>query len=150
VRVARERTSLDLPPERAAALWTDLRRWPTFMEGFSRVVRTDGDWPRQGSKIVWESIPGGRGRVTERVSEWGEGRLVTEVFEEALTGTQTVRFGIAQNGESAVEIQLEYTLSKPGPLAGVTDFFFIRRALTASLGRTLRRFATEAEEEAGL
>jgi len=32
----------------------------------------------------------------------------------------------------------------------VTDLLFIRRALGDSLGRTLRRFAVEAEEEAGL
>ena len=35
-------------------------------------------------------------------------------------------------------------------VGAVTDMLFIRRALRDSLERTLRRFAVEAEEEAGL
>jgi hypothetical protein len=154
--LARERTGVDLPPRRAAELWTDVRRWPTFVEGFARVLELAGHWPEEGAKVVWESIPGGRGRVTERVREWrppdgdGDGRLVTQVFELALTGTQTVEFAAGEDGGSAVGLELDYRLAKEGPLAWLTDLLFIRRALTASLGRTLRRFATEAAEEAGL
>lgn len=148
--VARERTTVDLPPDRAAELWTDLQRWPTFIEGFARVVETRGDWPKEGSRLVWESIPSGRGRVTERVREREDGVLVTDVFEKALAGTQTVRFGPAEGGGSIVELELDYRLTREGPLSWLTNVLFIRRALTASLRRTLRRFATEAAEEAGL
>jgi hypothetical protein len=154
--VARERTVVDLPPTRAAELWTDVRRWPTFVEGFARVLQLDGRWPERGAKLVWESTPGGRGRVTERVREWqppgadGGGRLVTELFEQALTGTQTVTFDVDEDSRSVVGLELDYRLAKQGPLSKLTDLLFIRRALAASLGRTLRRFEVEAAEEGGL
>ena len=43
-----------------------------------------------------------------------------------------------------------YTLTRAGVLRQITDVLFIRRALNQALGRTLARFATEAEEEAAL
>ena len=46
-------------------------------------------------------------------------------------------------------MSLEYGLSL-GPLRGVADALFIRRALRDALRRTLFRFGLEAEEEAGL
>jgi hypothetical protein len=49
-----------------------------------------------------------------------------------------------------VELSLEYTLTKYGPLSAVADAIFVRRALRDALARTLRRFAVEAEDEAGL
>ena len=45
---------------------------------------------------------------------------------------------------------LQYELTSESPLSGVTDLLFIRRALRDALGRTLRRFAVEAQDEAGL
>jgi hypothetical protein len=148
-RVARAATVVPLAPEGALSLWTNLGRWPTFVEGFARVVESSEDWPAEGSKLVWESGAGGRGRVTERVSEHGTGRFTTQVFEEALTGRQTVTAAEDADG-TRVELALEYELSKWGPLRGLADAIFIRRALRDSLGRTLRRFSVEAEEEAGL
>ena len=47
-------------------------------------------------------------------------------------------------------MDLDYTLTEGGPLSGITDLLFIRRALTDAIRRTLRRFATEAAEEARL
>ena len=58
-----------LEPEAALALWTDPSRWATFVEGFARVLERDEDWPAEGAKVVWESMPDGRGRVTEKVVE---------------------------------------------------------------------------------
>ena len=147
--VVRESIVVPLPPDRARALWTNLQRWPTFIEGFARVLEADPEWPAPGSKIVWESIPEGRGRVTERVLESSDGRLVTEVFEDALTGRQTVRFD-ADQGETLVELELDYKLTQAGLLRAIADVIFIRRALSAALARTLRRFAAEAAEEASL
>ena len=71
------------------------------------------------------------------------------MFEEALAGTQTLRVLPASDGSEA-ELSLEYELMKYGPLGGIADALFIRRALRDMLRRTLRRFATEAEEEARL
>ena len=149
--VTREAITVDLPPDRAFGLWTDLTRWPTFIDGFGHVDRVDGDWPGEGTKLVWRSGPAGRGVVTEKVvaSEPGA-RIVTQVFEERMTGAQAVTFAPVDDASTRVDIELDYTLTQGGPLKGITDFLFIRRALTDALRRTLRRFATEAAEEASL
>jgi Polyketide cyclase / dehydrase and lipid transport len=147
--LVRESIAVPLPPERARELWTNLRRWPTFIEGFARVLEADPEWPAEGAKVVWESIPEGRGRVTERVVESSGERIVTEVFEDALTGRQTVAFE-AEEGETLAEVELDYELTQAGVLHAITDVIFIRRALSAALARTLNRFATEATEEAAL
>jgi Polyketide cyclase / dehydrase and lipid transport len=146
---AKERTTVALAPEGALALWTNLNRWATFVEGFGHVVRADASWPETGAKVVWQSVPGGRGTVTERVIENSVARFRTQVFEDALSGTQTVSFSEDADG-SLVEVELDYELARSGPFSALTDRLFIRRAQQQSLARTLRRFATEADEEAGL
>jgi hypothetical protein len=148
-RVARAATVVPLAPEGALALWTDVNRWPTFVEGFARTLELSGDWPAEGARVVWESGPGGRGRVTERVLEHGTGRFATRVNEDALHGRQSL--SVTEDAEGArVELTLEYELTRYGPLRAVADVIFIRRALRDALRRTLRRFAVEAEEESGL
>jgi uncharacterized membrane protein len=142
---------VELDPQRAWTLWTDVRRWPTFVEGFGHVVEQAGDWPAQGARIVWQSTPGGRGRVTEKVSASEEGgAFATRVFEEALAGTQLATFDVAEDGRTRVELRLDYELANPSPLRAIADVLFIRRALNQALNRTLTRFATEAAEEASL
>jgi hypothetical protein len=125
-------------------------RWSTFVEGFARELERAPEWPAAGARVVWESTPAGRGRVTEKVVE-GEGpdRFVTLVFEDRLHGTQTFRV-VESEGGSRAELALEYELTKYGPLSALADAIFIRRAIRDSLRRTLSRFSVEAEEEAGL
>jgi hypothetical protein len=157
--VARASGPVPLPPAEAVELWTDTARWPLFIEGFAHVDRRDDAWPGPGGKLVWRSRPGGRGIVTERVlaserSVDGSTRIVTRVLEEALAGTLTAVFE-ARDAGSEMELALDYelqptTLLRSGPLGKVTDALFIRRALSDSLARTVRRFATEAREEASL
>lgn len=138
-----------LGPAEALRLWTDVDRWPSFVEGFARRLSLAPEWPEVGARVVWESNPDGRGRVTETVTYSGADRFSTQVFEEALRGTQTLRVAPAPDG-AEVELSLEYELVAYGPLAGVADALFIRRALRDALRRTLRRFQTEAEDDAGL
>ena len=76
-------------------------------------------------------------------------RIVTEVFEDALTGRQSTIFE-PQGDETLVEVELDYELTRGGVLRAITDVVFIRRALSAALARTLRRFAVEAVEEASM
>jgi Polyketide cyclase / dehydrase and lipid transport len=150
VRRASAQADIVLTPEAALRLWTDVDRWPSFVEGFARTLERSAEWPEAGSRVVWESTPAGRGRVTEKVMQ-GEGpdRFVTMVFEERLNGTQTFRVVESEAGARA-ELALEYELTKYGPLSAVADLIFIRRAIRDSLRRTLNRFSVEAEEEAGL
>lgn len=152
VRAAR---SVVLVPDEAKALWLDVRRWATFIEGFGHAVKRDDAWPAEGSTLVWESLPGGRGRVTEKVVSHGESELSTRLLEEALSGVQSVAFHPNDEGGTVVELSLEYDLNptsvwRSGPLGKVVNLLFIRRAMTDSLARTLRRFATEAAEEQSL
>jgi hypothetical protein len=159
VSVARADGPVEVPAVTAAALWTNTDRWATFIEGFAHVNERKDGWPEPGGKLVWRSIPGGRGIVTERVLQSeraadGSTRIVSRVFEEALTGTQTVWF-TATNAGCELTIELDYelapnTVMRTGVLGKVTNALFIRRALSDSLARTVRRFATEAREEASL
>ena len=148
-RTARAARVVELSPEGTLTLWADPDRWPSFVEGFARALEVSPDWPAEGARVVWESRPGGRGRVTEKVVEHGPRRFATQVFEQSLSGRQTITASEDAEG-TRVELALDYELSKYGPLRAIADALFIRRALRDSLRRTLRRFAVEAEEEAGL
>lgn len=139
-----------LPPLEALALWSDVRRWPSFVEGLARVAEVPRDWPEPGSRVVWESGPGGRGRVTEKVLVRDADQFTTQVFEERLVATQSARFAPAGEGHAQVAVELRYELQREGPFGALADAIFVRRALRDALVRTLRRFAVEAEDEAGL
>jgi hypothetical protein len=149
VRTASAVSTVPLGPNEAMRLWTDVDRWPTFVEGFARRLELSPQWPEKGARVVWESNPDGRGRVTETVTESTPDRFSTQIFEDALIGTQTFRVAPASDG-SEVALSLDYELVKYGPLRGLADAIFIRRALRDALRRTLFRFEVEAEEEARL
>ena len=150
MRTARAQGDLVLTPEAALRLWTDVERWPSFVEGFARYLERSPEWPAPGASVVWESTPAGRGRVTEKVVEsGGPDRFATQMFEDRLHGTQTFRV-VESEGGSRAELSLDYELTKYGPLSALADAIFIRRAVRDMLRRTLARFAVEAEEEAGL
>jgi hypothetical protein len=149
VKTAYARGTVPLQPADALALWTNIERWPTFIEGFARVIECSPGWPAEGERLSWESRPGGRGKVTEKVVERSPDRFTTMVFESALMGRQTLR-AVPHSTGAEVELSLEYTLVKYGALSVVADALFIRRALRDSLARTVGRFAIEAEDEAGL
>ena len=138
-----------ISPEAAVELWRDVLRWPSFVEGFARVLDNSGDWPEAGAKVVWESGPVGRGRVTEKVVGSSARSFTTQIAEERLLGTQTFHAEAAEEG-AVVALELTYELTSDSPLRGLTDALFIRRALRDSLARTLGRFRVEAEEDAGL
>jgi hypothetical protein len=163
MRTARAVGEVALAPGEALALWSDLERWPDFVEGFERLVERDLRWPEEGAVVVWESIPQGRGRVTQRVvARDPDRRLATEVIEEPLGGGSARLWGRLSltlerldDGEgdappgSQAELALEYELAgRSGVFEWLTDALFVRRALVASLERTVGRFASEAAVEA--
>jgi uncharacterized membrane protein len=142
---------VELAPDEAFELWTDVSRWPTFIDGFGHPERVDPQWPEKGAKLVWRSPPAGRGTVTERVLTSNPGaRFATQVLEERLIGTQTAVFEPAPEGGTAVGLELDYQLQQAGPLKAVVDALFIRRAQSEALLRTLQRFKREAAEQAAL
>jgi polyketide cyclase/dehydrase/lipid transport protein len=154
--VARASALVERPPDEALERYVDVRSWPSFVDGFARVLGVSSSWPVEGSEVTWQSTPEGRGRVSERVVAYEApppapdvapqsrpARLVTEVADDSLTGTQTATFAPDEGG-TRVDLELDYELTQRGPLTGVTDFLFIRRAIRDSLRRTLRRFAAQA------
>src|SRR2546421_1465846 len=94
----------------AQELWCDTSRWHMWVDGLDRVLSVEGDWPRPGSTVRWQSNPAGRGHVTERVVAYEElGGLSTEVLDDSITGRQAVTFAPVEDGV-AVELVLEYEL----------------------------------------
>jgi hypothetical protein len=143
--VVRSAGELPAPVPLASRLWTDVSRWPTFIDGFGHVVEIDEAWPEPGAKVVWQSGPAGRGRVTERVLERDEAHFVTEVFDEQMHARQAIFFEPGR-----VLMELDYDLANSGPFRKIADVLFIRRSLAMALERTIRRFSTEAGDEATL
>ena len=137
-------------PGRAAeaeALWYDRDRWAAWVDGFGHVVELEGEWPQRGARVVWDSPPGGRGRVQERVVayETRTGQTL-EVEDATLTGRQRVAF---EPGPDAVEVtlSLEYEIKHRTAFTPIVDRLFVRRAVRDSLRRTLSRFANERKAE---
>lgn len=147
--MSRVRASIEVPAlaSAAEALWYDTGRWPTFIDGFHHVERCQGDWPHVGARVLWDSNPGGRGPVQERVVAYvaREGQTVA-VEDEKIRGTQRVSFTPTAHG-AIVALELDYTLKDAKPLMPVFDLLFIRRPQRDALLRTLRRFRTEVAAE---
>ena len=131
----------------AEALWYDTTRWPTFVDGLHHIARIEGDWPQAGARVLWDSRPGGRGRVQERVTAYAarEGQTVA-VEDEKISGTQRVSFTPTETGVT-VTLELRYELKETRPGMALVDLLFIRRPQRESLQRTLRRFRTEVAAE---
>ena len=137
-------------PGRAAeaeALWYDRTRWPAWVDGFGHVVKLDEGWPEPDARLLWDSKPGGRGRVVERVRAY-EARVgqTLEVEDEQLRGSQRVAFSPSADAVQ-VTLELEYELKERNALTPLTDALFIRRALRDSLKRSLARFARERRSD---
>ena len=124
----------------AQAGWLDVERWPQWMDGAARVVSVDGAWPQVGSRVIWESGPAGRGRVTETVTEFEPlTRLTTAVEDDAMKGRQEVSFEPVADGVQ-VELTIDYRMKRRSPVAPLIEALFVRRPMILSLTRTLGQF----------
>ena len=131
----------------AEELWYDPNRWAAWIDGFGHVAKLEGEWPHEGARLLWDSRPNGRGRVDERVIGY-EARTgqTLAVEDQRLTGTQQVTFE-PEGGQVRVSLTLEYRLKERSVLTPIVDLVFIRRAVLASLQRTLARFGHERRAE---
>jgi hypothetical protein len=129
----------------AETAWYDTSRWADWVDQLAQVVEVQGDWPRVGSWVVWQSGPAGRGRVTERVVEHLPLQGSTaEVEDASITGTQQVTFDPVPEGV-AVGLSLSYKLKRRSPVSALVDLVFIRRLMGDSLAKTLSQFRTAVE-----
>jgi hypothetical protein len=142
--MGRATASMDVPGRASDAeeLWYDPLRWPAWVDGFGHVVEVPEAWPAEGA-LRWNSTPGGRGLVLERVVAYEpRGGQTLEVEDGRLRGTQRVEF--TPGPETVrVAVSLEYELKERNPLTPLVDGLFVRREIAASLRRTLARFARE-------
>ena len=121
--------------------------WPAWVDGFGRVESATG-YPEEGGNLAWESVPAGRGRVSERVLAHEPRTLHRIAFTDPeSTGELTTRFAV-EGGGTRVTLELDYQLASGGPIAWVTDRVFVRGQMRASLRRTLARYRLEAEDQA--
>ena len=126
----------------------DPRGWPAWVDGFGRVVASDG-YPEAGGSLRWASGPAGRGEVTEHVLEHEPRRLHRVAFHDpASAGELRTTFAIEGEGTLVVQ-ELDYRLRRRGPFSWLTDRLFIRSQMRGSLGRSLNRLKLEVEELAG-
>jgi hypothetical protein len=133
----------------AEALWYDPVRWPAWIDGFGRVVEVPATWPAEG-RLVWDSTPGGRGRVLETVTAYEpRGGQTLAVEDSRLRGTQRVEFTPGPDNVK-ITLSLDYELKERNPLTPLVDLLFVRRAIVASLRRTLARFARERRADTEL
>lgn len=141
--MARVTRSATLPGPISACedLWYDLRRRPSYVEGFGHVQKVDGPWPRTGARVLWHGPPRGRGLVAETVDafEAREGQTA-HVEDEQLRGTQTTTFAPAADGQVVVTVAFAWTLKEAN---AVTDWLFVRRRIGEELRRTLARYRIE-------
>jgi hypothetical protein len=129
----------------AETAWYDTRRWPQWVDQLARVVEVQGDWPRAGAVVAWESGPAGRGKVRERVTQHEPlSGQVSEVEDDSIVGRQSVSFEPRQDG-AEVQLALEYRLRRRSPLSALVDLLFIRRLMGASLAKTLGQFRSALE-----
>ncbi len=150
------RAAIDLDAQASAAerLWYDVRRWPSFVDGFGHVAKLEGDWPDAGARLIWTTTPDGRGRGVERVTSYivRSGQTV-EVEDARIKGAQHVRFTPREGGGCTVELELEYRIKDRTFFTPLVDALFVRRAFRDALRRTLVRFkrelAYDVELEAG-
>jgi hypothetical protein len=120
----------------------DLGGWPAWVDGFARVVASDG-YPEAGGTLRWSSIPAGRGEVAERVIEHEHRRLHRVAFRDpSSAGELTTTFAIEGNGTRIAQ-RLEYRLVSSGPFAWLTDRLFIGSQVRGSMRRSLDRLALE-------
>jgi hypothetical protein len=147
--MGRARASVIVPGRAADAevLWYDPTRWPSWVDGFGHIVKLEGEWPEVGARVLWQSPPGGRGMVEERVVAYEiRAGQTLEIEDETFRGRQVVTF-TPRPEDVEVTLTLEYEIKDRNPLTPAVDLLFVRRAMTDALRRTLSRFSNERKAE---
>jgi uncharacterized protein YndB with AHSA1/START domain len=125
-------------------LYFDPSRWPSWVDGFAELDSASG-YPEVGGTLRWRTNPAGRGEVTERVLEHEpRTRHLISFSDPESEGELETVFEIEGDGV-AVTQRMSYKVLHPGPLGPLTDIFFVRRQVAASLARSLEHLRSEVE-----
>ncbi len=129
--------------EEAERCWYDTSRRMHWVDELDRVIEVDEPWPKVGGRLVWQSGPAGRGRVTEKVVRYEPlGGQTVEVEDESLRGRQSVAF-TPRDDELEITLTLEYEVKRRSLFMPLIDPLFIRPVIVTSLRNTLGRFGAE-------
>jgi uncharacterized protein YndB with AHSA1/START domain len=144
---------IEAPLAEVWELYFDPNRWSAWVDGFARVAASDGS-PEVGGTLVWESTSAGRCRVSERVLAHDPRRLHRVSYSDpGSAGELETRFEMVPAGAEERRTRItqtqRYALHDGGPLAALTDRFFIRAQMRDSLRRTLAGLRAEAATRAG-
>lgn len=144
-RRAEARRVVEASMHEALSLWRDTDRWPGFIDSFHGLVERSPGWPAPDSTLVWDSVRGGRGRVTERVLANEPDRFTTDVADPELDAEQSFTAEPASDGQrgTLLRLTLDYEIRDASRFQELMNSLFISRAVRDSLRRTLDRFATE-------
>jgi hypothetical protein len=125
-------------------LWYDRSRWASWIDGFAHVVKLSDEWPLPGARRVWDSRPGGRGRVAETVTSYraGDGPTLGGAGPR-IRGTQRVTF---ESDGTVTRVSVSLSLETKERLPPVRAWW-LRRQLQQALQRSLRRFSFEVAAE---
>jgi Polyketide cyclase / dehydrase and lipid transport len=147
--VSRATATITVPGRAVEAerVWYDPTRWASWIDGFGHVVSLDESWPRRGARRLWDSTPGGRGRVSEHVVAYEMRTGQTLAFEDGrMEGTERVVFE-PQPDSVKITLILEYRMKARDLWWPGVDLLVGRRRQSDALRRTLRRFASELAAE---
>lgn len=124
----------------------DRDRWPLWVDGFARAETFGEDYPATGATLVWQSLPQGRGRVSERVLDHQPRRLHRIQYADDYSEGELETTFALEGEEVRVGQELTYELNERRAFTGLTDFLFIRREMKRSLARSLQRLRNELRE----
>jgi uncharacterized membrane protein len=128
------------PTERLFELWTDIARWPEWVERVEKIVELTGPGDVAGTKYhKIMRMPGGREDQWGEVAEVDRPRLL-KIVEHGSLGdrfTGVVRLTPAGTGTD-VTVEADYELPW-GVLGRIVDILFFRRALMSGQRQSLKR-----------
>lgn len=138
--------TVDGPQSEAWDFFFAQMTWPGWVDGFDRVISSDG-YPDVGGTLCWTTSAAGRGEVIETVTEHQPRQLhVVDVRDQFVEGTLRTSFVVVGEDSCRVHQQFEYKLTNGSPFSRVTDFFFIRPQMRGTIQRSLHAFRLECED----
>ena len=137
----------------AEALWYDPLRWPAWIDGFGHVVELPERRGRpSGAARLGRRRRGGRGRVLETVIALRAARRpdASRSRTAACAAPSRSSFEPGRRRGARSRSSLEYELKERTPLTPLVDLLFVRRAIAASLRRTLDALRPRAARRHGV
>jgi hypothetical protein len=137
-------TVVEGPGLEVEQLWYDRTRWASWVDGFASLSKLSDEWPLAGARRVWVTRVGGRGLISETVTQYTAGSGQTLEFEdERVRGLQQVAFE-TDGARTRITVTLEADSKR---YLAPARKWWLRRQLAEAARRSLRRFSYELAAE---